>query len=163
MFHSESLAFLIEFRTSKYFQPQCYFTLQRQLKFKKNAFKESSNSSKKDTFDSQFKNLKINHTNSRLDSDLQDLVFQHKWEKYQVLPHRWGNILIFNSSWQLKNTYHSWNKDTHKKIPEGCYDNGLIFITVGLYFKPFIRLLKFLNMLLKAYIFERQKKNKKRK
>lgn len=72
-------------------------------------------------------------------------------------------MLIFNSFWQLKNTYHSWNKDTQKKIPEGGYDNKLIFITVGLYFKPFIRLLKFQNMLLGAYIFERQKKNKKKR
>jgi len=59
-------------------------------------------------------------------------------------------MLIFSSSWYVKSTYHSRKRETQKKIPEGGYDNKLIFIRVGLYFKPLIRLLKFQNMLLQS-------------
>lgn len=70
-------------------------------------------------------------------------------------------MIISNSSWQVESTYHSTNKDTQKKIPEGGYDNKLIFITEGLCFKPLIRLLKFQNMLLQSQIFQETKEKGK--
>lgn len=66
-------------------------------------------------------------------------------------------MLISYSSWQVESTYHSTNKDTQKKIPEGGYDYKLIFITEGLCFKPLIRLLKFQNVLLQSQIFQQTK------